>query len=354
MREGEEALTERILVTGAAGFIGHHLVNHLLKNTDWEVVCMVRVGGAGHMRRLNEVLDEHQEWDPRVSFVWHDLRSPVNSNVLHEVGRLDYIAHLAALTHVDNSITNPGSFVWSNVVGTYHMLEFARKFPELKWFNQFSTDECFGPAPDGHAFPEWARHRPTNPYAASKSGAEALANAYANCFGVPVLTTSTMNNVGERAGLEKFLPLLMRKIILGEEVEIHGYPDGSRTGSRFYIHARNVSAALLHLFRTAEVERAGHQTFATRFNVVGEQEINNLDLGKMVAGIIGKSLNYRVVNFHASRPGHDLRYALRSDKLFATGYRHPVGFEESLRRTVEWTLAHPWWIQLTEEQVRGR
>lgn len=341
----------RLLLTGAAGFIGHHFLEHLLVKTDWEIACLIRTGGAGSLRRLNEVLDGDNSlpaWDKRVVVRWHDLSSPINEQLEHDLGQFDYIVHMAALTHVDNSIKNAGPFVFSNLVGTYHMLEFARKQHRLIWFNQFSTDEVFGPAPLGRAFKEDDRYNATNPYAATKAGAEQLANAYANCYGIPILTTCTMNNFGERAGMEKFLPLLIQKVVLGEKVIIHADPTKTKSGTRFYIHARNTSAALFHLLTTLKGPLG---RMATRFNVVGEREVANLDLAKLVAEELGLPLNYEMTDFHSSRPGHDLRYALDSTKLFSTGYRHPVTFDESLKKTIRWSILHPHWLNLTPDDV---
>lgn len=323
------------MVTGAAGLFGHHLLEHVMKSTDWDAVALVRLGRIGSLRRLNELMDGHPEWHGRIRVVWHDLRSPVNVYTADEIGSVDYIVHAAASTHVDESITRPGDFVLDNVVATANLLQYARGLDGLKRLHYFSTDEVCGPAPAGVYFDEKAQLNPTNPYSATKAGAEALVNAFGNTYKLPVFVTRTMNLIGERASKEKFLPLVMRKVLAGEELTIHGDPTATVAGQRHYLHCRNAAAASLFL-----LERAGQREI---YNVVGD-EVDNLAFAGMVAGIIGKPLKYRIVDFHSSRPGHDLRYSLDGNKLKEMGFEYPVAFTESLERTVKWTLAHPWWL----------
>lgn len=334
-------MTTRVLMTGAAGLIGSHLTEHLLKNTDWELCLMVRVGGSGAMRRLADI----SVWpylQNRVTVVWHDLRSPINKSLAREIGKVDHILHLAALTDVNASIDDPLPFVESNVLGSMHALEFARTQEKLRWYVQWSTDEVFGPAPEGIYYKEGDAYNATNIYSATKAGAEQLANAYANCYGVPVLIANCMNAFGERSSLQKFIPMCLRKVILGERVTIHADPTLTKPGSRFYIHARNIAAAILFLLdRAPKTSR-----LAERYNVRGEKEIDNLALAKTIAEIAGRPLQHEMVSWHASRPGHDLRYSLDDTKIRRLGWFPPLGFEESLRKTIEWTLAHKEWIDL--------
>ena len=309
-----------------------------MRNTDWEVVGLVRLGRIGSLRRINEVLDGHPDWAARIRLVWHDLRSPVNEYTAEEIGPVDYIVHAAASTHVDESIKRPVDFVMDNVLATCNLLQYARGLPGLLRLQYFSTDEVTGPAPDGVRFTETAAINPTNPYSATKMGAEALVNAFGNTYRLPVFTTRTMNLIGERASTEKFLPLLIRKLLLGEKVTIHADPTRTRAGQRHYLHCRNAAAATLFL-----LERADQRGL---YNVVGDAEVDNLTLAQMVAEMVGKPLEYEMVDWHSSRPGHDIRYALSGEKLLEMGFVYPVSFEESLRRTVEWTLNHRYWIGL--------
>ena len=329
-------MTERILITGAAGFFASHFVEHLLANTDWEIVGMVRTSKVGWLRRLFD----QEGYDPeRVKLVHHDFRWAIPGYVKADIGPVDYIAHVGGETHVDWSIENPLEFVQSNVLGTANMLEYARLLKKdgcLRKFNYFSTDEVYGPAPDGVLHTETFPYNATNPYAATKAGAEQLVNAFGNCYDIPVFTTSTMNLIGEKQHSSKFVPSTMRKVINGETVIIHSDATKTRSGSRFYIHCRNAAAALLFLFERAE-QRG-------RYNIVGEKEVTNLELAQFIADEIGLPLKYEMVDWHSSRPGHDSRYALSGEKLAAMGFVLPSSFENSLRKTIQWTLRNPSWL----------
>lgn len=332
----------RILITGASGFIGAHVVEHILRNTDWEVVILDRLGVSGNHNRLTDILCWPEESHRVTSFV-HDLRCPMNEWVVNRAGTVDYILHIAASTHVDRSITDPMSFVLDNVVGTTNMLQFARGQKHLKAFIYFSTDEVFGPASKGTAYKEWDRYNSGNPYAATKAGGEEMCVAFSNTYRIPLIITHTMNVFGERQHPEKFIPLVIKKVLAGETVTIHANKTKTRAGSRFWIHARNVASALLFLIN--KHERDGSKApLADKFNIVGEKEVDNLAMAKFIAKVVGKKLKYKMVDFHSSRPGHDLRYALDGQKMEKLGWRLPVNFEDSLRKTIEWTLMRDEWL----------
>lgn len=324
-------MSKSILITGGAGFAGHHLVEHILKNTDWSVVVLDKLSyassGFDRLRDIKAFTDE------RVKSFATPLDRLNEDGIMQEIGDVNYVVHMAAETHVDNSITNPYSFVESNVIGTFHVLEFARKLKNLEKFIYFSTDEVFGPAPAGTNYKEWDRYNSGNPYSATKAGGEELALAWANTFKLPVFVTHTMNLYGERQHPEKYIPLVIKKVLAGDRVFIHGTPDKKRSGSRFYIHCRNMSAAVLHLINNIPYEGK-----ADKFNIVGEKEATNLEVAQLIAGFLGKPLNYEIVDFHSSRPGHDLRYALDGSKMRSLGWAPPVSFEDSLQKTVEWNL----------------
>ena len=187
-------------------------------------------------------------------------------------------------------------------------------------------------------------HLPSNPYSASKAAQEDIAFAYWRTYGVPVVVTNTMNIIGELQDTEKFVPMVIKKVLNGEKVSIHGSLDGD-IGSRFYLHARNQADGLLHVLNQP-VPMYGEALMPEKYNISGEREVNNLEMAQMIADFVGKPLNYEIVDFHTSRPGHDLRYALDSTKIASTGWISPLPLEESLRKTVEWTIAHPEWLML--------
>ena len=323
----------KILVTGGCGFIGHHLVQHIMINTDWDIVILDKLSyatnGLSRMRELN-YLNE-----PRITLFTCDLTVPLSDGIKMEIGDVDVIAHLAAETHVDNSISDPVLFIQNNIMSTTHLLEYARTLKTLKRFLHFSTDEVYGPAFDECLYSESDRHNPKNPYSASKAGAEHICVAYENTYNVPVIVVNAMNVIGERQLREKFVPFAIGKIMRGEKLHVHCYKDMT-PGSRFYIHARNVADAVLHILKVG--------TVGEFYNIAGEKEVDNLELVEMIADIMNKTPQYELVDFHSGRPGHDLRYGLDGSKLAGLGWAPPNTFRQSLEKTVLWSLDNTQWI----------
>lgn len=326
----------RLLLTGIAGFIGSHIVEHIQANTDWEIVGLASFRHRGDPLRI-EAFDSK-----RVSILHADLTAPVSRRLVETIGPVDFIINAAADSHVDRSITDPQPFIENNVSLAISMLEYAR-IAKPKAFIQVSTDEVYGPAAKDYFSKEWDPILPSNPYSASKAAQEAIAISYWRTYDVPVVITNTMNNFGERQDTEKYIPMLISRISQGEVVTVHGRP--GEIGSRFYMHARNHADALLFILRTITpaLYHSGHGR-PDRFNVVGDREIDNLTLADMVAKILNKPLRYRLVDFHSTRPGHDLRYALDGARLRDLGWKPPISIKESLERTVHWTLENPAWL----------
>ena len=368
-------MNKRILVTGGVGFVGHHLIEHLLKNTDWDIVSLDRYDASGNPNRLSEVMDMHPQFKGRVKNLFWDLKAQLNEGVIKQLGGpFDYIAHLAAGSHVDRSIDDPMSFFMDNCIGTINLLMYAHdeglrraenftedplaEMPLVGKFLYFSTDEVYGPAPenvvvDGKEIPfpgfaEWARLNPNNPYAAAKAAAEMGVISFANTYRIPCVITNTMNIFGERQASEKFIPLVIGKALRGEKLLVHANKDRTQAGKRHYLHARNICAATLWVLENGRLLDGSAEV--GRYNIVGEQEVDNEAMALLVTKFVGEYevehgrlapvLDYELVDFHSSRPGHDLRYALTGDLLRSEGFVYPVGFEESLRKMIFWTLDH--------------
>lgn len=335
----------RVLLTGASGFIGSHFIEAILRTTDWTIVGLDRIDETSSLRRITAT-DAYAANRDRFQFVWHDLRAPINPTIASEIGGIDLVLHLAASTHVDRSIVDPPSFVLDNVLGTTHLLEWARR-KHLTAFVNFSTDEAYGSAPDGVAFTEESPYRSGNPYAATKAGAVELGQAYFNTYGVPVITTHCMNVIGQRQAPEKFLPMLVRQILSDETVTIHADPTRTRPARRGYIHARNVWNAISFLIgydEPTDLAIPATPVFGQRFNIVGDRELDCLELATLVSDILNLPLHYELVDFHSSRPGHDLAYRLDGTKLRNMGFSQPVTFEQSLEQTVMWYRDNPNWL----------
>jgi len=338
-------MSKSILVTGGCGFAGHHLIEHLIVHTDWEITIVDSLTYAGRVDRLTDIIG----YDPkRVKIMWHDLRSPMPPNT----PEVNYVLHLAAESHVDRSITNPVPFILNNVMGTTNLVEWARHQDQLEHFVQISTDEVYGPAAEGYAHREWVDPMlPSNPYAASKIGQEAVAISYWRTYGLPLTITNTMNLYGERQDTEKFVPKTMKALLAGEQVVLHGRDtkDGFVYSSRHWLHARNHADALLWILRETTPYVYGTSDvfpqLPNRWHVAGEER-NVLEMTTEIAKVLGVyDVHYANVDYHSSRPGHDHRYALDNSKILNAGWKPPYSLEEALTKAVQWTMENQKWVK---------
>lgn len=347
---------KKVLLTGIGGFVGAHCVEYFLKNTDWFIVGLDSFRHKGTYSRLSEI----ENLDPnRFQILRHDLSVPIDSQLENRImarkindrgqvveSKVDYIINMASDSAVERSVSDPGWCWRNNCELVYNMLELARRIKPNKFF-QVSTDEVYGDCPEGYSHPEWDVVLPSNPYAASKAAQEALAISYWRTFDVPVILTNCMNLIGTWQDKEKFLPKLIWKIATNQQMEIYAdpLPDGShKIGSRFYLHCENHADVFKWLAdRPFAMYNKGDQR-PDRYNVVGEVELNNLEMAQMVAEIMGKELIYKLIPSDSARRGYDRRYALDGKKLQNLGWVPPVEFKQGLERIIKWTLDHPWWV----------
>lgn len=329
----------KIVVTGGAGFVGHHFIEHLLKNTAYKITTLDSLSYSGSMERLRDI----NAFDgSRVTCLTRNLCDPITGGFADELEGASFIVHMAAMSHVDNSIIDPAGCAHNNVMSTIRILDFIRTISPQTTLINFGTDEVFGPcSPGQEPFNERSVHTPKNPYAASKSAAEQFVTAYINTYGIKAITARSMNIFGERQHVEKFIPKTIRAVQSGKKMLIHASKDG-KPGARVWIHARNVADAVLHLMN---IWTAGRIATGESFNIVGEREVDNLSMALRVASALGKDLYYELVDFHSSRPGHDLRYGMSGSKLSSLGWTCPVHIDESLARTVLWTADHTRWLK---------
>lgn len=338
----------RLLLTGGGGAIGVHVLAHLMHNTDWDLVLTdsFRPEQKGRFDRIARVCRDHPQWRNRIRIVPHDLTAPFSLMEIKQIGDVRYIINLASLSDVGDSIDSPCWFIRNNTEIMLTVLEYVRALkPEV--FIHFSTDEVYGPAPafsSGHL--EWSSILPSNPYSASKACQEAMAVAWWRSYGIPLIVTNTMNNFGEMQAPSKFPAMIQRNLKLGIPTKVHASASGEM-GTRYYIHARNTADAVLFILKNVKpvIHSSGSMDRPTRLNIVGDQQVSNLDLVKIISSMMNKDPNYEIVHFHESNPGHDLHYGLDGSALKLLGWKSPVPFEKSLQNTIDWQMRNPEWIE---------
>ena len=341
---------QRFFVTGGAGFIGSNLVHHLLERDSLaQVLVYDKLTYAGNLDNLAAVADH-----PRYRFVLGDIcdRKLVRSTL--EDFRPTVVYNLAAESHVDRSIDEPGEFVRTNVIGTFEMLEGARalasKPPGAGFrFIHVSTDEVYGSLGAQGAFTEESRYAPSSPYAASKAAADHLVRAYARTYGLPVITTNCSNNFGPYQFPEKLIPLLVLNALEGKPLPVYG--DGQNV--RDWLYVGDHCEALHLVAHKGEPERS--------YNIGGRSERTTLEITHAVCDLLDE-LAPRASGSHRDhvrlvpdRPGHDRRYAIDPGRIERElGWRPATRFLDGLRRTIEWYLAHRSWCDRITQGVYRR
>ena len=306
----------RMLITGGSGFIGRNLIDFILRETEYEIVSMSRSESNIHSGSTDRVKNIH-----------HDLRQPIGKKISTEIGKVDYIIHLAASTHTQKSIVEPISFVLDNVVGTANLLEFARqRTPDLKQFFYLSTAEIFGPSTTGIIFKDDSALNPFSPYAATKIGAQELCISYGNTYEVPVAIGHAMNAFGPHQSPQKFIPQTIQKILKGERVLIHLNAEGLAPNRRNYLHIDDLCGAILFLTHNG--------VSGEKYNIAASEESDNLKLAQMIADLLGKELDYEL----ASKERNSLALPkLNGEKLRNLGWRQKKTLREGMKELIEWS-----------------
>ena len=322
-------MSDHVLVTGGAGFIGSHLVDALLAREGGAVTVLDKLTYAGSLANFSE-----HESDPRFRFVQGDVTDAATVEPL--VRDADRVVHAAAETHVDRSIAGPAEFVMTNVIGTYAVLEACREHARPMLL--VSTDEVYGENEPTGRFDEDSPIRPRSPYAASKAAAELLARAYGITYQQPVWIVRGTNAFGPRQNPEKAIPVFATAAIDGRPLPV--YAEGRQ--SREWLFVTDWAAAC--------IAALDHGEPGDVFNIGGGFELSNLDLAKKVCALVGADES--LISFVDDRPGHDLRYGLIDERLRELGWKPAVAFDDGLARTIEWYRDHRDWVEAMREAAR--
>ena len=346
----------KILVTGGAGFIGSALVRHLIQDTNHHVINLDKLTYAGNLKSLVSV-DSSSRYD----FKQTDI---CDENELGEIFKKynpDVVMHLAAESHVDRSIDGPGDFIHTNIVGTYSLLEAARKHWQTLdgsekasfRFHHISTDEVYGDlAGPKDLFREDTPYAPSSPYSASKAGSDHLVRAWGRTFGLPVIITNCSNNYGPYHFPEKLIPLIILNALRGRPLPVYG----NGTQVRDWLFVEDHARALV----TVVTEGAVGETY----NIGGHNEKQNIEVVRAVCGLldglrpsthVGITKYEQLITFVKDRPGHDVRYAIDASKIKRElGWVPKETFESGLRKTVEWYLDNEdWWQSVLDGSYQG-
>ena len=323
-----------VLVTGACGFIGSHLVRQLLSQPSWRVVNLDKLTYAGDQARLADVVE-----DGRYRFVRGDIADAALVHDLFDQERPWAVVNMAAESHVDRSILSAAPFIQTNVMGTQVLLDAARTYHADR-FVQVSTDEVYGDAAEGEPFSEASPLHPSSPYSASKAAADLLCLAYHRTYAMPITIARSANNYGSFQYPEKLIPLMIRNALSGRPLPVYG--DGAQV--RDWLHVADNCAALQLVMERGQT---GHI-----YNIGAEQFRTNLEVVRMVCQILAEETGGAVrdlealIQFVPDRPGHDRRYAGRADTIRRElGWIPRMAFPDGLRETVRWYVEHQDWIR---------
>jgi len=342
----------KVIVTGGAGFIGSAVVRYLIEETDWEVVNLDKLTYAADLTFLEPV-----SGDPRYQFERVDICDRAALEELFARHRPDAVMHLAAESHVDRSIDGPADFIRSNIVGTYTLLEAARRYwdglagarKRAFRFHHVSTDEVYGSLGPVGRFVEETPYRPNSPYSASKAAADHLVRAWHKTYGLPVVTSNCTNNYGPRQFPEKLIPLTILNAVAGERLPVYGKGENVRD----WLHVEDHARALVLILR--------HGRIGEKYNVSADCERTNIAVVRRICAILDELLpdsphrpHERLIAFVADRPGHDERYAMDSTKLRRElGWAPRFDFEDGLRQTIRWYLDNKGWADRIRAERYG-
>lgn len=333
-------LFQNLLVTGGAGFIGANFIHYVFEKTGFEgrIINLDKLTYAGHPGSLSEI---QQKFPDRYVFVQGDIADQVLVSGIFQEFSIDSVCHFAAESHVDRSIVSPDDFIQTNIIGTFRLLEAARRQEGFLRFHHISTDEVFGSLGETGYFREDTPYSPNSPYSASKASSDHLVRAYAETYNLPVSVTNCSNNYGPYQFPEKLIPLIILNALDYKPLPVYG--DGRNVRDWLFV-TDHCQAIWLVMTEALEGET---------YNVGGNCERENIELVRTICELIDdiagrkqKRARRELITFVKDRPGHDRRYAIDATKIQKDlGWTPETSIESGLEMTIRWYLEHETWVR---------
>lgn len=331
---------DNLLVTGGCGFIGSNFIRYLLQETDYRgrVINIDKLTYAGNPENLEGF---EKEYDENYVFIQADICDRESMDSIFKEYSIDTVCHFAAESHVDRSISGPDDFIQTNIMGTFNLLECARKYQEnLNLFHHISTDEVYGSLGETGLFTEMTTYKPNSPYSASKASSDHLVRAYDKTYGLPVTISNCSNNYGPYQFPEKLIPLMILNALA--EISLPVYGDGKNV--RDWLYVKDHCSAILKIMESGKK--------GDTYNIGGNNEMQNIRIVELICDYldgIEKPEQYKsrreLITFVKDRPGHDRRYAIDSGKIQNELKWYPEeSFETGIEKTIEWYLTNNDWI----------
>jgi len=329
----------RILITGISGFVGSHICEYILKNTNWEIVGLDNLNYAGSLNRFTDIDEQEKE---RITFIYHDLQAPITELTHNMIGQVKYVVHLAAESVVSRSLIEPLLFIKSNILGTANIIEYVRQFQEnIESIISFSSDEVLGPTPIDEEFSEDQYLNPSSPYSVSKACSELMSRAWVAFYGLPIIIVRSSNIYGKKQYPEDFISKTVKTILENRKIELHGSIENP--SSRSWVNVEDVNRVLMFLLENGK--------YGEIYHIEGEKK-DIYWLANKIYKIVknGEELKENDVKW-IEKPylGHDFTYRLKDTKLKKMGWEPILKIEKSLEEIIKFMINKPIWLNIPKK-----
>ena len=335
---------KNILITGGCGFIGSNFVNHIVKSGEFHPIILDKLTYAGNKNNIKNIHNSDY------TFIKGDICDEKTVLTVFNNYRLNAVFHFAAESHVDRSIDGPKDFIYTNIIGTYNLLqgvrEFSKKLSDEFKFIHVSTDEVYGDLEEDGFFKESTPYNPSSPYSASKASSDHLVRAWGKTFNIPTIITNCSNNYGPYQFPEKLIPLMIINCLEWKPLPVYGNGQNIRD----WLYVSDHCSALEKIYKRAKINET--------YNIGGNNEIKNIDIVKIICNELNKikpspNGDYKqLIKFVEDRPGHDFRYAIDSSKIKSQiGWEPKESFNSGIRRTINWYIKNQkWWKNIQKNK----